>query len=97
MEGELAEREPKQIPLFPTPTSQNRARWGPRFARDDSSAALLGRFGPGKIHESSGDAGAPGDGDGIEFFKQTEFNGVGVVGDKAFAVFVVERIIDVGL
>ena len=26
----------KQIPRFPTPASQNRARWGPRFARDDN-------------------------------------------------------------
>ena len=59
-------------------------------------SGLLGRFSPSEIYVTGGDAGATGDGDGIEFFEQAEFYSVGVIGEKAFAIFVVERVIDVG-
>ena len=56
-----------------------------------------GGFDPGEVDGAGGDAGASGDGDGAEFFDEAEFYSVGVVGEEALSVFVVERIVDVGL
>src|SRR5215475_6677560 len=52
-------------------------------------------FDPGEVDGAGGNTRAGGDGDGTEFFDEAEFYGVGVVGEQAFAVFVVERIINV--
>ena len=57
---------------------------------------LHGSLNPREIDCTGWDAGAGGDGDGTEFFDQAESEGVGVVGEQAFAVFIIERVIDVG-
>src|SRR5882672_2738570 len=69
---------------------------GTPYYSEDLRLTGGGLLSPGEVHVTHGDAGASGDGDGIQFFEKAELYGVGVVGEEAFAIFVVERVINVG-
>jgi len=46
---------------------------GEDYATQDPSLHFGRDFGPGEIHGTGRNAGAAGDGDGIEFFEEAEF------------------------
>ena len=50
---------------------------------------------PREIDRARGDASAGRDSNGIEFVEQAKFARVRVVGEQAFAIFIVERVVDV--